>query len=112
MAVIIPHTEGTKNPVELMQLARENDAVVIVLAPAGTLLAQEATLTITLGTLGDTDVYMSMVSHLVQLIVIDVLVTGFTLRRGTKSGDNLKRVKEMLKEPRFNKEPFVPSDNQ
>ena len=53
-----------------------------------------------------------MVSRLAQLTVIDVLATGFTLRRGAKFRDNLKRVKEALKESRFDKEPFVPSDNQ
>ena len=31
---------------------------------------------------------------------------------GAKFRDNLKRVKEALKESRFDKEPFVPSDNQ
>ena len=60
----------------------------------------------------DTDIYMPMVSRLAQLTVIDVLATGFTLRRGAKFRDNLKRVKEALKESRFDKEPFVPSDNQ
>jgi hypothetical protein len=33
--------------------------------------------------------------------VIDVLATGFTLRRGAKFRDNLKRVKEALKESRL-----------
>lgn len=98
---------------ELAQLARENDAMVIALTSAGTPLAQgEATLAITLDVPEDTDIYMPMVSRLAQLTVIDVLATGFTLRRGAKFRDNLKRVKEALKESRFDKEPFVPSDNQ
>lgn len=111
VVVIISHTGRTKSLVELAQLARENDAMVIALTSAGT-LAWEATLAITLDVPEDTDIYMPMVSRLAQLTVIDVLATGFTLRRGAKFRDNLKRVKEALKESRFDKEPFVPSDNQ
>ncbi|MFO5841673.1 SIS domain-containing protein, partial [Klebsiella pneumoniae] len=91
---------------------QEEDAMVIALTSAGTPLAREATLAITLDVPEDTDIYMPMVSRLAQLTVIDVLATGFTLRRGAKFRDNLKRVKEALKESRFDKEPFVPSDNQ
>ena len=94
VVVLISHTGRTKSQVELAQLARE------------------ATLAITLDVPEDTDIYMPMVSRLAQLTVIDVLATGFTLRRGAKFRDNLKRVKEALKESRFDKEPFVPSDNQ
>ncbi|STT99183.1 phosphogluconate repressor HexR, RpiR family [Klebsiella quasipneumoniae] len=112
VVVIISHTGRTKSLVELAQLARENDAMVIALTSPGSPLAREATLAITLDVPEDTDIYMPMVSRLAQLTVIDVLATGFTLRRGAKFRDNLKRVKEALKESRFDKEPFVPSDNQ
>lgn len=104
VVVLISHTGRTKNLVELAQLARENDAMVIALTSAGTPLAREATLAITLDALEGTDIYMPMVSRLAQLTVIDVLATGFTLRRVAKFRDNLKRVKEALKESRFDKE--------
>lgn len=104
VVVLISHTGRTKSLVELAQLARENDAMVIALTSAGTPLAREATLAITLDVPEDTDIYMPMVSRLAQLTVIDVLATGFTLRRGAKFRDNLKRVKEALKESRFDKE--------
>jgi len=90
VVVLISHTGRTKSLVELAQLARENDAMVIAL-------------TTTLDVPEDTDIYMPMVSRLAQLTVIDVLATGFTLRRGAKFRDNLKRVKEALKESRFDK---------
>ena len=80
VVVLISHTGRTKNLVELAQLARENDAMVIALTSAGTPLAREATLAITLDVPEDTDIYMPMVSRLAQLTVIDVLATGFTLR--------------------------------
>ncbi len=58
-----------KNLVELAP-ARENDAMVIALTSAGTPLAREATLAITLDVPEDT-IYMPMVSRLAQLTVID-----------------------------------------
>lgn len=85
--------------------------MVIALTSAGTPLAREATLAITLDVPEDTDIYMPMVST-AQLTVIDVLATGFTLRRGTKFRDNLKRVKEALKESRFDKQLLNLSDDR
>ena len=86
--------------------------MVIALTSAGTPLAREATLAITLDVPEDTDIYMPMVSRLAQLTVIDVLATGFTLRRGAKFRDNLKRVKEALKESRFDKQLLNLSDDR
>ena len=111
VVVLSSHTGRTKSLVELAQLARENDAMVIALTSAGTPLAREATLAITLDVPEDTDIYMPMISRLAQLTVIDVLATGFTLRRGAKFRDNLKRVKEALKESRFDKELLIKSND-
>ncbi|WP_158784843.1 MurR/RpiR family transcriptional regulator [Pantoea sp. BAV 3049] len=102
--VLISHTGRTKNLVELAQLARENDATVLAITSSGSPLAREATLALTLDVPEDTDIYMPMVSRLAQLTLIDVLATGFTLRRGATFRDNLKRVKAALKESRFEKE--------
>ena len=110
VVVLISHTGRTKNLVELAQLARENDAMVLAITSAGTPLAREATLALLLDVPEDTDIYMPMVSRLAQLTLIDVLATGFTLRRGAKFRDNLKRVKEALKESRFDKELYVPDN--
>lgn len=102
--VLISHTGRTKNMVELAMMARENDATVLAITSPGSPLANEATLALTLDVPEDTDIYMPMVSRLAQLTLIDVLATGFTLRRGAKFRDNLKRVKEALRESRFDKD--------
>lgn len=104
VVVLISHTGRTKSLVDLAQLARERDAMVIALTSPGTPLARNASLAIAIDVPEDTDIYMPMVSRLAQLTIIDVLATGFTLRRGAKFRDNLKRVKEALKESRFDKE--------
>ncbi|MFP1762641.1 MurR/RpiR family transcriptional regulator [Lonsdalea quercina] len=107
VVVLISHTGRTKTLVDMARIARENDATVIAITSEGTPLAREASLTLQLEVPEDTDVYMPMVSRIAQLTLIDVLATGFTLRRGAKFRDNLKRVKEALKESRFDKEgPF------
>jgi len=109
VVVLISHTGRTKNLVELAHLARENDATVIAITSHNTPLANEATLALLLDVPEDTDVYMPMVSRIAQLTLIDVLATGFTLRRGAKFRDNLKRVKDALKESRFDKGMPVPN---
>ncbi len=108
VVVLISHSGRTKSVVELAQLARENDATVIAITSRDTPLANEASLSLLLDVPEDTDVYMSMVSRLAQLTLIDVLATGFILRRGAKFRDNLKRVKESLRDSRFDKGVYAP----
>ncbi len=109
VVVLISHTGRTKNLVEMAHLARENDATVLAVTSRDTPLAQAASLALLLDVPEDTDVYMPMVSRIAQLTLIDVLATGFTLRRGAKFRDNLKRVKEALKESRFDKGVVIPN---
>jgi len=101
--VLISHTGRTKPLVEIAQLARENDAFVIALTAYDSPLAQQSNLVLSLGVPEDTDIYMPMSSRIAQLVLIDVLTTGFTLRRGAKFRDNLKRVKAGIKDSRFQK---------
>ncbi len=103
VVVLISHTGRTKSLVELAKLARENDATVIAITSTDSPLAQEVTLPILLDVPEDTDTYMPMVSRIAQLTIIDVLATGFTLRRGAKFRDNLQKVKEALRHSRFDK---------
>ncbi|BAE74544.1 putative HTH-type transcriptional regulator YbbH [Sodalis glossinidius str. 'morsitans'] len=103
VVVLISHTGRTKILVELSALVRENDATVIAITSPRSPLALEASLTLELDVPKDTNMFMPMTSRLAQLTVIDVLATGFTLRRGAKFRDNLKRVKDALKESRFDK---------
>ncbi|ELY2735870.1 MurR/RpiR family transcriptional regulator [Cronobacter dublinensis] len=110
VVVLISHTGRTKSLVELARLARDNDALVLAITSRGSPLAREASLALLLDVPEDTDIYMPMVSRLAQLTVIDVLATGFTLRRGAKFRDNLKRVKEALKESRFDKSLLISDD--
>nr|MBP9679711.1 SIS domain-containing protein [Aeromonas sp.] len=79
----------------------ENDATVIGMTAKDSPLARECNLVLSMDVPEDTDVYMPMASRIAQLALVDVLATGFTLRRGMKFRENLKKVKEGLRESRF-----------
>lgn len=103
VVVLFSHTGRTKSMVDVAKLARENDAVVIGITAENSALSDYCNLVISLDVLEDTDVYMPMASRVAQLVLVDVLATGFTLRRGDKFRDNLKKVKSAIKDSRFNK---------
>ncbi|WP_305813632.1 MurR/RpiR family transcriptional regulator [Photobacterium leiognathi] len=104
VVVVISHTGRTKSLVEIAQMARINGATVIGITAKDSPLERECSLSICLDVPEDTDIYMPMASRVVQMTVIDVLATGFTLCRGAGFRDNLKRVKESLKDSRFSKD--------
>ncbi|WP_153448169.1 MurR/RpiR family transcriptional regulator [Vibrio algicola] len=108
VVVLISHTGRTKSQVEIAHLAKENGATVIAITAKASPLEQVCSLSISLDVQEDTDVYMPMASRIVQMTVIDVLATGFTLRRGSGFRDNLKRVKDALKASRYEKAPLFP----
>ncbi|MGB2264541.1 MAG: MurR/RpiR family transcriptional regulator, partial [Glaciecola sp.] len=99
--VLISHTGRTKSLVEIAQIARANDATVVGITAKDSPLGQECNYVLSLDVPEDTDMYMPMASRIAQLTLIDILATGFTLRRGNKFRENLKRVKESLKDSRF-----------
>ncbi len=103
VVVLISHTGRTKSLVEIAQIAKNNDATVVGITSANSPLAQECTFVLSLEVPEDTDMYMPMASRIAQLTLIDVLATGFTLRRGNKFRENLKRVKDTLRGSRFEK---------
>ncbi|GAL05082.1 phosphogluconate repressor HexR RpiR family [Photobacterium aphoticum] len=82
VVVMISHTGRTKSLVEVARMARENGATVIGITAKDSPLDRECSLSICLDVPEDTDIYMPMASRVVQMTVIDVLATGFTLRRG------------------------------
>lgn len=101
VVIFISHTGRTKSLVEVAKIAQQNDATVIGITRPDTPLAKECTYVLSLSVPEDTDLYLPMASRIAQLTLIDVLATGFTLRRGNKFRDNLKRIKDTLKETRF-----------
>ncbi|WP_371195221.1 MurR/RpiR family transcriptional regulator [Glaciecola sp. SC05] len=103
VVICISHTGRTKSLVDVANIARENDATVVGITTAGSPLSKACNYVLSLSVPEDTDLYMPMASRIAQLTLIDVLATGFTLRRGNKFRENLKRVKDTLRGSRFNR---------
>jgi len=101
VVIVISHTGRTKSLVEVAHLAKENDATVIGITNTASPLAKECHIVLSVDVAEDTDLYMPMSSRIAQLMLIDILATGFTLRRGSKFRDNLKKVKDSLRSSRF-----------
>lgn len=103
VVVVISHTGRTKSLVDVASLAKENDATVIGITSKGSPLSKECSIVLSIDIAEDTDLYMPMASRIAQLTLIDILATGFTLRRGAKFRDNLKKVKDSLRSSRFDR---------
>ena len=102
--VVISYTGRTIASVEAAQLARQAGATVIGLTMPGSPLSEHCSIVLGVETAEDTDVYTPTVSRLIHLVLVDVLATGVTLRRGPDFMEHLKRVKNSLRETRFSKE--------
>lgn len=104
VVVFFSHTGRTKSLVEMAQLARENDAVVIGVTAPDSPLAKQCNLVLSTHVPEDTDVYMPMASRIAQLVLIDILTTGFTLRRGAKCRDTLRKVKDSVRPLKYERD--------
>ncbi|MFK4754536.1 MurR/RpiR family transcriptional regulator [Oceanobacter antarcticus] len=99
--VAISYTGRTRDMVEIAQIARSNGATVIGLTADKSPLAASSSVCLSFPTPEDTDKYMPMTSRIVQLILLDVLATGVTLRRGVEFQAHLKKIKDSLKATRY-----------
>lgn len=98
---IVSYTGRTRELVETARLARKSSAVVIGLTAPGSPLSTHCNLVIEVDTPEDTDEYMPMTSRIVHLVVLDVLATGVTLRRGPEFLPHLRKIKESLLTTRY-----------
>jgi len=96
LAVVISHTGRTRAMVEAATLAREAGASVLALTREETPLARVASLTVPVEVDENTELYIPMMSRLMQLLVLDVLVTGVAQKRGVEFQPHLARVKRSL----------------
>ena len=97
----ISHTGRTKVLIEAAEIARQTEATVVSLTAEGSPLAEKSHCCINVKVEEDTEQYLPMTSRLVQLVILDVLATGVTLRRGEGFTPHLARIKDSLKDTRF-----------
>jgi|TARA_B110000305_G_scaffold39634_1_gene40703 RpiR family carbohydrate utilization transcriptional regulator len=97
----ISHTGRTREIVDVAKLARDSGSAVIGLTVPDSPLAAVCSLTLAVDVPENTDEYMPMTSRLVHLVILDVLATGVTLRRGPEFLPHLEKIKNSLKPTRF-----------
>ena len=101
MFFFISHTGRTEILVETAERVRTTEATVVSLTAKGSPLAAASHLSIGLSVSENTEEYLPMTSRIVQLVVLDVLATGMTLRRGESILPHLARIKDSLKSTRL-----------
>ncbi|MBO1520226.1 transcriptional regulator HexR [Oceanisphaera pacifica] len=99
--VLISYTGRTKALVEIAHLARQKGALVLGLTAKDSPLANAASMVLSMDIPNDVDLHLPMASRLTQMVLIDVLATGFILRRGNVFIENLQKVKEGIKNSQF-----------
>ena len=99
---VISHTGRTKEIVEIAEIARNNGSTVIGLTASNSPLANLSSVALDVDVPENTDEYMPMSSRIVHLVILDVLATGVTLRRGTDFLPHLEKIKNSLKPTRYN----------
>lgn len=98
---IISHSGRTRELVDVAQAARASGATVVGLTAPKTPLAAVCHLAIEVSVPENTDEYMPMMSRIVHLVVMDVLATGVTVKRGPEFQPHLKKIKDSLKPTRY-----------
>ncbi|RTE86284.1 MULTISPECIES: transcriptional regulator HexR [Gammaproteobacteria] len=101
--IFVSHTGRTKALIEIAELARQSNAIVVGVTDADSPLAHVCSLVLSTQVPEDTDVYMPMASRIAQLLLIDVLVTGFTLKKGPALQEKLRLIKATLRDSRYDK---------
>ena len=98
---VISYTGRTQVMVQTAELAKENGATVIGLTAPDSPLAKACSLVIEVPVIENTDEYMPMTSRIVHLVVLDLIATGVTLRRGPEFQPYLKKIKDSLRSTRY-----------
>ena len=98
---VISHTGRTKEIIDIAEIASNNGAIVIALTSSSSPLTAVSSIALEVDVPENTDEYMAMTSRIVHLVVLDVLATGFTLRRGPDFLPHLEKIKNSLKPTRY-----------
>jgi len=101
VVVIFSNTGRTRELVDIAKIARDSGATVLGITNPGSPLTRYCSLVLGVQEPEDTDIYMPMISRIVHLVVVDILATGVTLRRGAHFLPHLRRIKESLRETRY-----------
>ncbi len=104
-AVIISNSGRSRDLLDVAEIARRKGATTIVLTASDSPLAQQTTasqqIVLAADHPEDHDRYIPMVSRLLHLLIIDILVTGVSLRLGPDMRPMLQEIKRNLRTKRY-----------
>ena len=100
--IMISRSGITRELIEAAKLAKNRSATVIGLTPLDSPLAKQCSIVLSMKSPDDMDVYMPTATRLAQLTLVDILVTGLTLRKGPQLIANIKRLKKVIRDTRIN----------
>lgn len=96
--VAISQRGNSPSLVRSAKLARKGGASVIVMAPSGTPLAEQATLLIPIDLVFNIDPYTPISARLAYLVIIDILAVGLALKRGPEFRKKMQNAQKSLQE--------------
>lgn len=100
VAVCISYTGRTLAMVEVAAIAKNAGAAVIGITNALSPLAHECDLVLPVDGAENTDLYTPMTSRIDHLVLVDILATGFALKRRGRLQSSFKQATEVLKATR------------
>lgn len=98
--VAISNTGTTRSLIEVVRVAHERGARVVVITGSDSPIVQFADVTIIVETLENTNIYTPTISRLAALVVIDILSTSVALQRGPAHLAEIQDMKKYLAEKR------------
>ena len=101
VVIAISQTGRTKDLLHSTQLAMDAGATVIALCPSDTPLAQQVQIPLYIDLDEDKELNTLMSSRITQMVVIDVLAVGVTMKLGEETMTHLKTIKRSLKSLRI-----------
>ena len=93
---MISHTGRTKAIIDAADDAQANGAKVVGLTTPGSMLAKKSNFALEVSVSENTEEYMAMTSRIVHLVILDVLATGFILRKGPDFLNHMEKINRSL----------------
>ena len=99
-AILISNSGRTKDLLEVAQIAKNNGATIIAITSSHTPLSQISHIHLAADNLEGSDFYTPMASHLLHLLIIDILATAAALNMGESLSEKLKHLQNNMQNKR------------
>lgn len=105
VALAFSYTGQSLNIVEAAKMARSQGATVIGVTNKDSSLAEYCDPVINNPNIEDTKLFAPMVSRICQLVIVDILVTGIAMEKGSEAWKHLRKIKQSVGPLRPSRDP-------